>query len=647
MNSDPPCVKPVDTSPEQNDPPPSLEEQPLTYEYQRLEPGGIRVLDLLSGPGEQLRCRLRTVQFRHSTASTGDDLPSYVALSYVWGPASKPFALQIVDEDGQSLGRVPLTASLQSALQDLRGCVDIRTKTFWIDQICINQRDKAEKNDQVARMKKIYECASQVVTYLGPEEPGDEEAIVLLQSVYRWYTDKTTGHLLDGESQEVCNRLRGYCSNPSNYYLHYKKGDDVPSALRFAFGSEDEDGAAYRHLDQAIISTAWTKRLWVVQENVVNPSAGFLRGPRHIEWDCVGTVAALSLVGILPYFSRSLFVCSLHELRVLRPASITKRDSLYALMSDLSISGLCSDVRDKIYALLGLAGDAEELQILPEYEKCPAQVYTDLAVRYVEKFRAKGSGCGLEVLEYVSRQRSPDPLLPTWVPAFTDLRWSHSGRGHRLPDESISFDSTASVRNAILVARGLRLTPLAEQLGSFRTSLDSLTSAAELRRVAATLDRAAERDCAAVCHVLMMDPVWPRDAAQDPAGVFHDVRRVLDLAGQGFLRVPHGKYRELFFLPRTHPDVSVLAAYVIECSVAMVGRALWVAGDGGLVLAPSGAREGDVPVLLFGGRWAYFLRPCAGDVFEYLGWGYVHGAMCGEALRAEGWEERVERFRIK
>jgi hypothetical protein len=37
----------------------------------------------------------------------------------------------------------------------------------WVDAICINQRDKEEREDQVAKMGRIYEDALRVVVYLG------------------------------------------------------------------------------------------------------------------------------------------------------------------------------------------------------------------------------------------------------------------------------------------------------------------------------------------------------------------------------------------------------------------------------------------------------------------------------------------------
>lgn len=59
------------------------------------------------------------------------------------------------------IGYVPLTISLQSALQDLRDADEINEKVFRIDQLCINQNG-SEKGAQVAMMGEIYRNAKRM-----------------------------------------------------------------------------------------------------------------------------------------------------------------------------------------------------------------------------------------------------------------------------------------------------------------------------------------------------------------------------------------------------------------------------------------------------------------------------------------------------
>ncbi|KAK4216295.1 heterokaryon incompatibility protein-domain-containing protein [Rhypophila decipiens] len=64
----------------------------------------------------------------------------YEALSYVWGPDSQPG--EVIFCDGQPL---KITANLADAIRHLR--LPDQPRTLWIDQICINQQDMAERSN--------------------------------------------------------------------------------------------------------------------------------------------------------------------------------------------------------------------------------------------------------------------------------------------------------------------------------------------------------------------------------------------------------------------------------------------------------------------------------------------------------------------
>jgi hypothetical protein len=80
----------------------------------------------------------------------------YNALSYTWGDPSDP-AFQIALNERAFMVRKNLWEALnqlQSESQEL---------TIWIDAICINQNDLAERSEQVCKMKSIFEQAKQVM----------------------------------------------------------------------------------------------------------------------------------------------------------------------------------------------------------------------------------------------------------------------------------------------------------------------------------------------------------------------------------------------------------------------------------------------------------------------------------------------------
>lgn len=151
------------------------------YVYQPIEGRSkIRILHLESSTQEELSCTIEHIDVNTS---------SYSALSYAWGNLEKPFLMIVKDRNGKLEGCVPLTRNLNSAIHDLRGATELQPKTFWIDQISINQEDTIERGQQVTLMSQVYSNALQVITYLGPEEPLDHDAIALSIELHEIFKD--------------------------------------------------------------------------------------------------------------------------------------------------------------------------------------------------------------------------------------------------------------------------------------------------------------------------------------------------------------------------------------------------------------------------------------------------------------------------
>jgi hypothetical protein len=89
------------------------------------------------------------------------------ALSYCWGTPLAPGELSptiVLNSQPFPVGR-----NLDSALRHIRD--NDNPTTFFIDAICINQDDVSEKNFLVRHMWAIYQHASEVVVFLGPDGP--------------------------------------------------------------------------------------------------------------------------------------------------------------------------------------------------------------------------------------------------------------------------------------------------------------------------------------------------------------------------------------------------------------------------------------------------------------------------------------------
>ena len=122
------------------------------YTYSALSEGYIRLIELLPGGGYcPVRCRI--LEQPLSSA------PEFEALSYYWGDREPPAFLSVY---GCAL---PVTQNLKVALAYLRSSE--KPRRLWVDAICINQNDVAEKASQVGIMRQIYQRAHQTVVWLG------------------------------------------------------------------------------------------------------------------------------------------------------------------------------------------------------------------------------------------------------------------------------------------------------------------------------------------------------------------------------------------------------------------------------------------------------------------------------------------------
>ena len=93
----------------------------------------IRFLHLLPGLStSDIRIRLQTVEL--STVDT----PQHEALSYVWGSREDPANIAVTDGTDDTSRALSITRNLAEALPYLRD--HNKTRTLWIDAICIDQR---------------------------------------------------------------------------------------------------------------------------------------------------------------------------------------------------------------------------------------------------------------------------------------------------------------------------------------------------------------------------------------------------------------------------------------------------------------------------------------------------------------------------
>ncbi|KAF2677097.1 hypothetical protein K458DRAFT_320508 [Lentithecium fluviatile CBS 122367] len=100
----------------------------------------VRFLEVVSTRPKTI-CKLQTVSLI--------DNPTYSAVSYVWGNASKTEPIMV---NGTW---VPVTVSLARAIKSIHRRSDMHQR-LCANALCINQSDSREKNCQIPLMRIIY-----------------------------------------------------------------------------------------------------------------------------------------------------------------------------------------------------------------------------------------------------------------------------------------------------------------------------------------------------------------------------------------------------------------------------------------------------------------------------------------------------------
>lgn len=136
---------------------------PAEFEYHNLiESDAIRLLIVHPGSSSSpIHCSLIHTSLKECRLDIYD---GYTALSYVWGD---PGARKTVFINGLPFS---ITANLVNAIGHLRD--ENRPLRLWADAICIDQKNLAERTQQLGLMREIYRLGGRTVIYLGDSSEG-------------------------------------------------------------------------------------------------------------------------------------------------------------------------------------------------------------------------------------------------------------------------------------------------------------------------------------------------------------------------------------------------------------------------------------------------------------------------------------------
>ncbi|KAK5657260.1 hypothetical protein OQA88_3319 [Cercophora sp. LCS_1] len=343
------------------------------YKYTQLGalPRPFRLLHLLPGNGrEPIACRL-------VHASLDDEVGTYESLSYVWGEAYAPVAIQVDD------GVLHIGPNLRGAMLDLRHPDAVRV--IWADAICINQEDDDERTRQVGSMGDIYSNASQTVIWMGPVSKEADKAFAMIDKLH-------------------------------NEAIEAKKNPGI--IANRGGGSKYQEISTETPLESVFLKHPWWTRVWTAQEILLARRAMIVISKHQLDWDIFSTaithgdavgVFEMVVLGVVPSSDAQVFN-DVHALRKIQETALHPADKFtwYLLRTRARTA---SDLRDKIFGVLGLLRDhAQEIRIQPDYMSPVADVYCEATRKLL------ASSSNFDILGFCQPLKNPVvDSLPSWV----------------------------------------------------------------------------------------------------------------------------------------------------------------------------------------------------------------------------------------
>ncbi|QIW95043.1 hypothetical protein AMS68_000561 [Peltaster fructicola] len=522
-----------------------------TYRYQPVEITQIRLLRI-TRDGDDLLFTLIPTDI--------DAAPKYTTVSYTWGSSERTKKLYT----SETRTMLPITASAYEVLDNI--CDD--HPLVWLDMICINQDDIAERNHQVTLMGLIYRKSSHTVAYLGTANSDTE----ILNQRYLWRHSSSAlwiqPLLAMWDLQDIDNEVS---LRWVSQLLLQQLARPIIAVYPSPWPSDWKKSCTNLQYERPYFF-----RKWIIQEIIRSPTVTFQAGSHKMDLvdiaarsygagasvfdmkqDFPGSHARASAIKADQYYLRPLQ--SKHPQLYIRSADAMQHDyseerwssstafRFLAMLVD-SQEFKCTDLRDKLFAILPLLSDKIPPEVMPDYASSVRDVYIRLS-RYL---LCNGAAEALALTKYGHNES-----LPSWC-----VDWSQQ---YALQSERFADGNLA------LLMRGKMLHTIGEL---------KLWSKAQYDEVA--LDETASQTLeGASLHFAM--PFWRERVVQN------------DQPYDG------------------HPFVSVIEA------------------GGQLGFVPKRARPGDAVCIILGLQALYLLR-AVGPSWQLIGECFLPAFMMGEQL---------------
>ncbi|KAJ5737755.1 uncharacterized protein N7483_002880 [Penicillium malachiteum] len=382
-----------------------------------------RLIDIEPGDlDDKMRIAIRIVDLKQS--------PHYKALSYTWKETAYERAIQpqwspddveaarkmarvlhavYCDDPSGNERFLEINCGLRDALRRFRHKSE--TRTYWVDQISINQSNPSERAYQVSGMQFFFNRASEVTLCIGEEEKDTSEVFAVLETIAKEF--KRLG-FPPNPDQIVANPQSNLPPFESHVWVSVLNLFDRPvfnrcwviqevvtaQKLILYCGSFCIEWADLSKVGQTLCQKSWYPRL--PQGRLRNKYTGLITSssdpqPQGIEMPGFNTVVVMNDL-------RDQF----HTL---------KRNPLESLLYT-TFTFEASDPRDKVYSLLGVRSarisSSDPHWIKADYEKSVNEVFLNAAKVCI----LESSSFAICGINNGPSSRSIDEL-PSWVPDLT------------------------------------------------------------------------------------------------------------------------------------------------------------------------------------------------------------------------------------
>lgn len=437
-----------------NNPPPSPSPEPFQH-TEITTPNTIRILCILPSLDNRkpIHCEMLLGTFTPTDPYKVYTGPKYTGISYCWDqPSTQKLTIHINSRPYQ------IQPTVHAILRTMREPVS--PTHVWIDSICINQSDDAEKALQVQLMRLIYENADYVAGWLrGPSNPDPGSRYETSWRDLKDFWAPRRSNSFEYRAREMLGRINStmYIQQDFDFAstLWNRNADTSSTTVAQSLPGSQEDWAAL----QTLITNPYFTRVWIIQEVVVARRVILHYGGQIIPWELFArAMTILASQGltwkILLYFRHNEFKSLkpielpgiynglvLENLRrwYRRPGFLTSppvgsTKGMLSLEDTLKLCGRFEatwDV-DRVFALLGVASDSDLLRVQVVYGGSGREVFVGLGRRLIAKHLVGGKWTGrggvFSVLRFAgvglrredgTGGRKGVEGLPSWVPDWT------------------------------------------------------------------------------------------------------------------------------------------------------------------------------------------------------------------------------------